>query len=115
MGRLQSRYALRIYEIALSYKSLAGKDGNAENARYMERTLEELRKIFERSTGSAERWREKELEHLKELYPAEFAELYAAAFISLKPLPGNVGENMRKFAAEGQALEKIKERRGVVK
>ncbi|MDR0785042.1 MAG: replication initiation protein [Treponema sp.] len=32
MGRLQSRYALRIYEIALSYKSLAGKDGNAENA-----------------------------------------------------------------------------------
>jgi hypothetical protein len=43
----------------------------------MERTLEELRKIFERSIGTAER--------------------------------------RRKFAAEGQALEKLKERRGVVK
>ncbi|MDR0553473.1 MAG: replication initiation protein [Treponema sp.] len=46
MGRLQSRYALRIYEIALSYKSLQGKEGNAENAWYIERTLEELRKLF---------------------------------------------------------------------
>jgi plasmid replication initiation protein len=46
LGRLQSRYALRIYEIALSYKSLQGKDGNPENGWYVERTLEELRKLF---------------------------------------------------------------------
>jgi hypothetical protein len=46
LGRLQSRYAIRIYEIVLSYKSLRGKDGNRENSWYVERTLEELRKTF---------------------------------------------------------------------
>ena len=46
MGKLQSRYALRIYEIVISYKSLQGKAGNEENAWYVERNLIELRKLF---------------------------------------------------------------------
>jgi plasmid replication initiation protein len=187
MGRLQSRYALRIYEMALSYKSHRGKDGNAESAWYMERTLEELRKIFgigskeyqeayvfrrkviegpvreineagigieiktesikkgrgiagfrfeckgasrtaakkrgrkaalqavELPAGSAdaaERRREKELEHLKELYPDEFAGLYAE---ELAKSPAFMPERAKRIAAESSALEKLKERRGVVK
>lgn len=46
IGKLQSRYAIRIFEIVLSYKSLQGKDGNDDNAWYVERTLEEIRKLF---------------------------------------------------------------------
>ena len=44
-GKLQSKYALRYFEIAKSYESLAGKDGNRQDEWYFERTIQELRKI----------------------------------------------------------------------
>ena len=46
LGKLSSRYALRIFEIAISYASLAGKNGNAPNCWYFEREIPELRKLF---------------------------------------------------------------------
>jgi plasmid replication initiation protein len=46
IGKLQSKYALRFYEIALSYSSMAGKANNRYDSWYFERTIEELRFIF---------------------------------------------------------------------
>jgi plasmid replication initiation protein len=47
IGKLQSRYAIRIFELDLSYESLKGKEGNPENSWYFERTIDELRRIFD--------------------------------------------------------------------
>jgi plasmid replication initiation protein len=46
LGRLSSRYALRIYELAVSWSSLAGKYGNAIDCWYFENKIEELRDLF---------------------------------------------------------------------
>jgi plasmid replication initiation protein len=46
MGKLQSLYAIRLFELAKSYESLAGKQGNLQNTWYFERTPEEMRHIF---------------------------------------------------------------------
>lgn len=46
LGRLSSRYALRIFELAISYSSLAGKNGNERDCWYFEREINELRTIF---------------------------------------------------------------------
>jgi plasmid replication initiation protein len=46
LGKLQSKYAIRYFEMAKSYESLAGKDGNREGYWYFERTLPELRELF---------------------------------------------------------------------
>ena len=46
LGKLSSRYALRIFEIAISYASLAGKNGNAVDCWYFEREIAELRTLF---------------------------------------------------------------------
>jgi plasmid replication initiation protein len=45
-GKLRSSYAIRYYEIAMSYHGFAGKDGNSKNTWYFEKTLTELRKLF---------------------------------------------------------------------
>jgi plasmid replication initiation protein len=187
-GRLQSRYALRIFEMAVSYASLQGKDGNESQTWYIERTLKELRKLFgigpneykenrefrrkvieapireinragigvEITTESIKKGRnlaglrfdckkaprtvkkkrekknaenppelsdliddkarmsreEKEMAHLKELYPDEFAELYAA---ELAKAPAFIPEGFKRIASESSALMQLKERRGIVK
>jgi plasmid replication initiation protein len=46
IGKLQSKYAIRIFEIATSYSSLAGKDGNKAGIWYFERELPELRDML---------------------------------------------------------------------
>jgi hypothetical protein len=46
LGRLQSRYALRIFELAVSYASFQGKDGNEDQTWYIERSIPEIRKLF---------------------------------------------------------------------
>jgi plasmid replication initiation protein len=46
MGKLQSKYALRFFELAKSYESLAGKDGNRSGYWYFERSLPELRQLL---------------------------------------------------------------------
>jgi plasmid replication initiation protein len=46
LGRLQSKYGLRIFEISNSYSSLAGKNGNKDGAWYFEYTISELRLIL---------------------------------------------------------------------
>jgi plasmid replication initiation protein len=45
-GKLQSRYAIRLYEIALSFAYLKGKQGNKDGAWYFQWTIEELRQIL---------------------------------------------------------------------
>lgn len=46
MGKLQSRYAIRFYELAMSYAGFAGKNGNKEKCWYFEREIGELRTLF---------------------------------------------------------------------
>jgi plasmid replication initiation protein len=190
IGELQSKYALRLFEMAKSYESLGGKDGNYDETWYFERSVQDFRKILgisddiypetkrfrqkvieepvkeinaagiglEITTESIKQGRklasirlnckktprtispkqgrrkkaetpeqvelpgqnpkaenqrqEKELEHLKELYPAEFAELYEEELA--KPfLPFESG--FRRLAAEATALGKLKERHSIVK
>jgi plasmid replication initiation protein len=187
-GRLQSRYAIRLYEIALSYAYLKGKQGNKDSAWYFEWTIEELREIMgipkdsyqethlfkqkvieapireinnaglglninvesvkqgwyliairfdceqvprqlvakgRRKTGTtqlelpdvtpktADDREEKELHHLKELYPEEFAGLYAAA---LENAPAFIkGMEFGRMTAEAEALLKLREKYGIVK
>jgi plasmid replication initiation protein len=190
LGRLQSRYAIRIFELAISYSSFQGKDGNPNNTWYFERSLEELRKIFEVapdeykenkefrrnvienpvkeinnagigmeittegvkqgrnlkairincktaprktttkkgrkkrsetevqlelpgfSSKNADSRQEKELEHLKELYPEEFAELYQA---ELSKARSYASDELKQIAAEASALAELKKRHGIVK
>lgn len=47
LGRLQSFYAMRYYEIALSWIGKKGKDGNKKGCWYFEYTVDELRKTFQ--------------------------------------------------------------------
>jgi plasmid replication initiation protein len=190
IGRLQSRYALRIYEMALSYKSYQGKEGNAANAWYIERTLGELRKIFgiktdeyqenyvfhrkviegpvqeindagigvkikaesikkgrniagfrfecksvakttekkrkgrtaraplvlpEPKPETSESKREKEDQHLRELYPDEFAALYKKNLGELPWLGSGIGESLRKLTAEEKAMNELRAIYGIVK
>lgn len=46
MGKLQSKYAIRFYELAMSYAGFAGKNGNKDNCWYFEREIGELRALF---------------------------------------------------------------------
>jgi plasmid replication initiation protein len=46
LGKLQSRYAIRFYELAMSYSGFAGKDGNAPGAWWFEMSLEDIKIRF---------------------------------------------------------------------
>jgi len=46
LGKLQSRYAIRFYEIAMSWSSEAGKKGNKPGEWFFYYTVQELRAIF---------------------------------------------------------------------
>ena len=191
LGGLQSRYAIRIFEIAKSYESLAGQDGNKEKTFYIERTVPEFRQMLgvpeeayketkrfrqfvidnpvkeinaagigleikpegikqgrkvakyrltckktaqkipskrrrKNKTGpegkpdmpeiaikTADSLQEKELEHLKELYPDEFADLYAEELNKPSFMPPT--SDFRRLAAQSAAFIKLKEKHGVVK
>jgi hypothetical protein len=193
LGKLQSKYALRYFEMAKSYESLAGKDGNHSDTWYFERTIPDLRqllginpdeyqetKLFRRkvvenpvkeitgagvgleittvgikqgrnltgirflctkaarttpvkrgrgkktpvggqvelpepSPKTAGNREEKELEHLKELYPEEFALLYAEALKKQPDLGGGIVEGFRKRAAQALVFAALRERHGIVK
>jgi len=47
LGKLQSRYAIRFYELAMSYSGFAGKDGNPRGHWWFEKTLDDLRVLFD--------------------------------------------------------------------
>lgn len=47
LGRLQSFYAMRFYEIAISWSGKKGKEGNKKGCWYFDYTVEELRKTFQ--------------------------------------------------------------------
>jgi len=51
MGKLQSKYAIRFYELAMSYAGFAGKNGNKEKCWYFEREVGELRELFAIAPG----------------------------------------------------------------
>jgi plasmid replication initiation protein len=51
IGKLQSRYAIRIYEMAISYMSMQGQQGNSSQNWYYERSVEELKIIMGLSEG----------------------------------------------------------------
>ena len=46
IGFLQSRFAIRVHEIAISYMSLQGKGGNKVNEWYFERSIQDLRHLL---------------------------------------------------------------------
>lgn len=46
LGRLQSKYAIRYYEIAQSFAGFAGKNGNPKDTWYFEYSIMEIRTIF---------------------------------------------------------------------
>jgi hypothetical protein len=184
IGELQSRYAIKLFEMAMSYQSLKGKQGNAHDHWYFERPIPEIRKILGvpqeaykrtdlfrqkviekpirelnnagigleiRPEGIKQGRRimairfdckpaprkargkrrgtealplpepnprtetlreEKELDHLKEIYPEEFAALYEEA---LSKAPGFLPEGFKQLGAEGSALIQLRERHGIVK
>jgi len=185
IGDLQSRYAIKLFEMAVSYKSMQGKRGNADQSWYFERLIPELRMIMgvpenaykethllkqkviegpikeinkagigleitpagikqgrklvairfdckriprtirgkksegkdavplpEANPKTSDMLEEKELEHLKELYPQEFAELYEN---ELAKAPGYIPEGFKQIAAEGSALMQLKKRHGIVR
>ena len=184
IGELQSRYAIKLFEMAMSYMSLKGKQGNADDYWYFERPIPELRTILGVPQDAYQRMdlfkqnviekplkelnhagvglqirpegikqgrrivairfncksaprtvrgkrrradalplpdpntrieglrEEKELEHLKEVYPDEFAALYAEA---LANAPRFLSEGFKQLGAEGSALMQLRERHGIVK
>lgn len=182
-GRLQSKYALRLFEFAVSFSSLAGKNGNPADSWYYEYSIAELRTMLavpddayletfrfrqkvieepireinlagvgititaeaikqgrnlnglrfickkvnhtahvkgkaplelpEPSPKTAEQREEKELQHLKTLYPQEFALIYAEKLgLARKPY---MTESAAMRVAEAQALSALKEKYGIVK
>jgi hypothetical protein len=191
-GALQSKYALRHLEIAISYMSLKGKNGNNDQAWYFERSVQDLREMFcisddiykenrlfrqkvveepvkeinkagigikiipqgikqgrnltgfrfdceqaprtvqkkgksnkskkidsihlelpEETPKTACDREVKEYQHLKELYPDEFAGLYAEELARASFMPPESG--FRKQAAEAAALCLLREKYGIVK
>lgn len=46
IGKLQSFYAIRYYELAMSYRGFIGKEGNTEDEWFFEKTIDELRELF---------------------------------------------------------------------
>jgi plasmid replication initiation protein len=67
----------------------------------------------EQNPKMADQREEKELQHLRERYPDEFAELYAA---ELEKTPHFLkGGEFSKVAAEGAALVRLREKYGIVK
>jgi plasmid replication initiation protein len=190
IGELQSKYAIRFFELAVSYMSLQGKGGNQDNAFYFERSLQELRYIFgisddqyketwdftrkvikepideinragigisispsgikqgRKNTGyrfdcqsvpktipakkrgrknaeipqnelseivaaDADNREDKIMQHLAELYPEEFAELYSAELAKPSFLPPT--SEFRRKATEVIVLAQLRERHGIVK
>ncbi|MDR0553486.1 MAG: replication initiation protein [Treponema sp.] len=185
IGSLQSRYAIKLFEMAMSYRSLKGKNGNAGESWYFERPIKELRMILgvpekaykethlfkqyaiekpikelnnagigleirpegikqgrrivairfdcrhvprtargkrggakalplpEPSPKTEDLREEKELQHLKERYPEEFAERYQSAMDS-RPEFLQDSEIGAAFA-EARALLELRDKYGVVK
>jgi hypothetical protein len=65
LGKLQSKYALRYFEMTKSYESLAGKDGNQNGTWYFEWTLPELRTMLgipDEAYSETKRFRQKVVE-----------------------------------------------------
>jgi plasmid replication initiation protein len=188
LGELQSKYALRIFEIAKSYESLKGKDGNRDEKWYFERDVQELREMLgvpidtyketrdfrkfaienpvkeindagigltiatksvkqgrklaavrfdceqaartvpkksrkqatppvtlpEPDPKTAAEREEKELEHLMELYPEEFAVLYEEELNKPHPFLSSAN-SFRQGAAKAHVLVKLREKYGIVK
>jgi plasmid replication initiation protein len=70
--------------------------------------------VPEQNPKLADQRKEKELEHLKERYPDEFAALYEAA-LEATPKPFSKTNLMSKVAAEGAALNSLRKKYGIVK
>jgi plasmid replication initiation protein len=186
VGGLQSRYAIRIFEIIMSTAFLKGRQGNLNGQWYFQASVSDFRfilgvpadaykqthimrryvfdnpikEINEAGIGiklsyegikqgknivairitaeftarkaqikgkgmeetlalstitlkTEDQRSEKELEHLKELYPEEFAALYKEAMSKHPFMPKD--SEVLKLAAEGSALMKLREKYGIRK
>jgi plasmid replication initiation protein len=191
IGRLQGRYAIRIFEMAISYAFLQGKQGNVTDKWYFQEEIERLRfmlgvpagtykethlfrqkaidgpvreiniagigmkitaegvkqgrrlhsmrfncektartiggkrrrgkkvkaavKLPKSSSAQAVEAREdKENQHLRELYSAEFAELYQTE-LAKAPTFISPESDLRKRAAEASAIKSLRAKYGIVK
>jgi plasmid replication initiation protein len=190
LGKLSSRYAIKLYELAICNSFLKGKQGNQTNTWYTQWDIPDLRMVmgvpegaypqtkhliqfviskpsqevsaagigFDVSHEGIKQGRNlvavrliftqtarnvlvpskgrkkppepppelstielktidqrdaKEEEHLKELYPTEFADLYAAELAKPSFMPPT--SEIRKLAAAGAAAQALKDRHGIVK
>ncbi|MDR1216572.1 MAG: replication initiation protein [Treponema sp.] len=191
IGRLQGRYAIRIFEMAISYAFLQGKQGNVTEKWYFQEEIERLRFMLgvpagtykethlfrqkaidgpvreiniagigvkittegvkqgrklhsmrfncektARMVGDKRRQgkktratvelpktsskqtidarEDKENQHLRELYPAEFAELYQAE-LAKTPRFMPLESDLRRRAAEASAFESLRVKYGIMK
>jgi plasmid replication initiation protein len=187
IGKLQSKYSIRILELAVSFASMSGKEGNNNETWYCEYSIPDWRlllaipedayqetkrlrqKVIENpvkeinnagigleittegikqgrklkavrlickktarttaprrgknkgtpplelpeASSKTEDWREeKELHHLKELHPEEFAALYAEALAKTPAFMADMA--FGKITAEAVALIRLKEKYGIV-
>jgi hypothetical protein len=88
IGKLQSRYAIRLFELAKSYESLKGKDGNKAGTWYFERTIEDLRFMF----GVPEDAYKETRDFTKKVIKEPVEELNAADVgVTITPLPVKEG------------------------
>jgi plasmid replication initiation protein len=77
------------------------------------KTADETLPIPEPNPKTADEREEKELEHLKELYPDEYAELYTAEMA--KSTPAFLTEGFKQMIAAAAAKTELKRRHGTVK
>jgi plasmid replication initiation protein len=84
----------------------------SRSAKRRKRGIKEVIALPELAPNAETQREEKELEHLRELYPDEFAELYEA---ELSRAPSYLHNGFKQIAAEGSALMQLRERHGIVK
>ncbi|MHB9296079.1 hypothetical protein PilKf_01833 [Pillotina sp. SPG140] len=77
------------------------------------KTAAETLPLPEPNPKTAEEREEKEREHLKELYPDEYAELYQAEMA--KPTPPYLTEGFKQMIADAAVKTELKQRHGIVK
>ncbi|GHV23665.1 hypothetical protein FACS189494_11770 [Spirochaetia bacterium] len=77
------------------------------------KTAPETLSLPEPNPKTAEEREEKEREHLKELYPDEYAELYQAEMA--KPTPQFLTDGFKQITADAAVKTELKKRHGIVK
>jgi len=118
IGKLQSKYAIHLYEMANSYSSLKGKDGNKDESWYFERTIEDLRFILgvpEDAYQETKRFTQKAIEQpIKEINAASIGVEIKTESVKqgriLKKIRFNCKKSTQKVKTKGKGIKKNNEK-----